>query len=223
METINIKPITADIVDAESKAVAVLDQEAGALAIKTPDDYQAAGELRSRLKGKIKRLDEMRKSAVDPLNTAVKVINGWFKTPAEKLTNAVARVDSLTIAYDDEQQRRAQEEQARLNAKAEKERLAAEAKAKEFADKGKTGKQDEWLEKASTIVAPVVEAAVPKVGGQGIRIQWYGEVVDFKALPDEYKLPNMSAIDKVAGALKDKTAIAGVVIRSRKIVSGRSS
>lgn len=223
MESIKVNPIDVSVVETENKAVAVLTQEAGALTIKTQEDYIAAGDLRSRLKGKIKKLEELRKGITVPLDNAKKAVMALFNPPTERLNEAVSRVDQLTIAYDDEQQRKATEEQARLNAKAEKERLEAERKAKEFADKGNDKKAEEWLEKAETKVAPVVEAATPKVSGQGIQERWYAEVIDFKALSDDYKLPNQSALDKLAQALKGKANIAGVKFYSKKIVSGRSS
>jgi hypothetical protein len=223
IDRIDVKPIDASIVEAEDKQVAVLVSEANAFpALRNQDEYLLAGELRSKLKGKIKRLEELRKSATGPLDTAKSVIMNWFKPVSARAEQGIEYLDELTIKYTEEQDRIAREAQAKLDEAARKEREKAEAKARELEAKGKTEQAEAMRVKADNVIAPVVAPATPKISGQAIKEMWYAEVTDFKALSDDYKLPNQSALDKLAQAMKGKVNIAGVKFYSKKIVSGRS-
>ena len=223
MEKIDIPSINASIVEAEDKQVAILVGEANAFpALRSEADYLLAGELRSKLKGKIKKLEELRKSATGPLDTAKSVIMNWFKPVAARAEQGIEYLDELTINYTEEQERKAREAQAKLDEAARKEREKAEAKARELEAKGKTEQAAAQLAKAEAVVAPVVAPSTPKIAGQAIKEMWYAEVTDFKALSDDYKLPNQSALDKLAQAMKGKVNITGVKFYSKKIVSGRS-
>lgn len=223
MEKVEVKPIDASIVKAEEQQVAVLVNEANAFpALRSQEDYVLAGEIRSKLKGKIKFLEELRKSATGPLDTAKAVIMGWFKPVAARAEQGIEYLDELTIAYTEEQDRIAREAQAKLDEAARKEREKAEAKAKELEAKGKTEQAAAMQAKADAVIAPVIVASTPKVAGQAIKEVWYAEVTDFKALSDDYKIINQSLLDKTAQASKGKLNIPGVVFKSRKIVSGRS-
>ena len=222
METVDIKPIDVSIVKEVEKDTALIVQEASSLVIKTQNDYELAGSLRMRIKGKIKELDEKRKSITAPLDLAKKNIMALFNPIIEKLNNGVEIIDQGVIIFSEEQDRRAREAQAKADEEARKAREKAEAKARELEAQGKTEKAAAAQAKADAVIAPVVVAAIPKVAGQAIKEVWYAEITDFKALSDDYKLPNQSLLDKTAQASKGKLNIPGIVFKSRKIVSGRS-
>ena len=222
METVDIKPIDVSIVKEVEKDTALIVQEASSLVIKTQNDYELAGSLRMRIKGKIKELDEKRKSITAPLDLAKKNIMALFNPIIEKLNNGVEIIDQGVIIFSEEQDRRAREAQAKADEEARKAREKAEAKARELEAQGKTEKAAAAQAKADAVIAPVVVAAIHKVAGQAIKEVWYAEITDFKALSDDYKLPNQSLLDKTAQASKGKLNIPGIVFKSRKIVSGRS-
>jgi hypothetical protein len=222
METIDVKPIDITVVREADKEAQSIIQEAQAIIIKTQDDYVFAGEMRKRIKGKIKDLDDKRKSITAPLDLAKKNVMALFTPIIDMLTKGVENLDAGTIAYDDEQQRKAREAQAKADEEARLTKEKAEAKAKDLEAQGKPERAAAYQEKADAVVAPVIVASTPRVSGQAIKEIWYAEVVDFKALSDDYKLANLTALDKVAQATKGKISIAGVVFKSKKIVSGRS-
>lgn len=222
MEMIDVKPIDISIVKEVEKDTAIIVQEASALVIKTQADYSLAGTMRMKIKGKIKELDEKRKAITAPLDLAKKNIMALFNPIIAKLENGVEILDQGVIIYTEEQDRIAREAQAKADEEARKAREKAEAKAKELEAQGKTERAAAYQAKAEAVVAPVIIAATPKVTGQAIKEQWYAEVTNFKALSDDYKLPNQSSLDRVAQATKGKVNIPGVVFKSRKIVSGRS-
>jgi len=120
---------------------------------------------------------------------------------------------------------RAEAERVRIEAEKEvQEKRLAEA-ARLEAD----GKKDEakvMFEAAAMIEDHPAEAPAPvplsrpaaplpppppvKFNGVAERKKWYAEVVDFAALPDEYKLPNMAMLNAVAVSKKDTAAVPGV-------------
>lgn len=223
MDTVDIKPIDVSIVKQAEKDTQLIVREASALVIRTQNDFELAGTLRMKIKGKIKELDEKRKSITQPLDLAKKNIMALFNPIIESLTAGVGIIDKGVIVFTEEQDRKAREAQAKADEEARKAREKAEARARELEAQGKTEKAQAMQEKADAIIAPVIMAATPKVAGQAIKEVWYAEVTDFKALTDDYKLVDQSKLDKVAQATKGNISIPGVVFKSRKIVSGRAS
>jgi hypothetical protein len=212
------------VVEAEDKLVAVLVNEANAFpTLRSQADYIAAGDLRSKLKGKIKRLEELRKSVTVPMDTAKAIIMNWFKPVAARAEQGIEYLDELTITYANEQDRKAREAQAKADQEARLAREKAEARARELEAQGKTEKAAAMQAKADAVIAPVITAATPKIAGQSFRTVWEAKIVDFTKLPDSWKLPNQSMLDKHANNTKGMVAIPGVVFEHRQIVSGRSS
>ena len=222
MDTVTINPIDVSIIKEEEKETELIVRQAQAIVIKSQEDYVVAGDLRKRIKGKIKELDEKRKSITAPLDLAKKNIMALFNPIIDMLNKGIENLDAGVIAYDEIQERKAREAQAKAEEEARKAREKAEARARELEAQGKTEKAQAMQEKADSIIAPVIITATPKVSGQAIKEIWYAEVVDFKALSDDYKLSNQSALDKVAQATKGKINLTGVKFYSKKIVSGRS-
>jgi len=222
METLKLEPVDISGVKQAEQETAVIIKEAQAIVVKTESDYITAGEIRKKIKGKIKELDEKRKSITAPLDLAKKNIMGLFMPIIDRLTTGIENLDKGLIAYDEIQQRKAADAQAKAEEEARKAREKAEAKARELEAQGKTEKAAVYQEKADSIIAPAITTSIPKISGQSFREIFYAEVIDFKALSDEYKLPNQSALDKIANATKGKINLTGVKFYSKKIVSGGS-
>ena len=222
MDTVDIKPIDVSIVKEVEKDTALIVQEASSLVIRTQNDYECAGSLRMRIKGKIKEYDEKRKSITAPLDLAKKNIMALFNPIIDRLNNGVEILDQGVIIYTEEQERIARVAQAKADEEARKAREKAEARARELEAQGKTERAEAMQAKADAVVAPVIIAATPKVAGQAIQERWYAEVIDFNTLSNDYKLADQSKLDKVASATKGKINIPGVKFYSKKIVSGRS-
>ena len=222
MEKIDIQSIDVSVIKEVEKDTQLMTQEASALVIRTQKDFETAGSLRMKIKGKIKELDEKRKSITIPLDIAKKNIMALFNPIIDRLNNGIEIIDQGVIIFSDEQDRKAREAQAKADQEARLAREKAEARARELEAQGKTERAQAMQAKADAVIAPVIIPATPKVAGQGIQEKWYAEVVDFKILPDAYKLPDQSALDKLASATKGRVPMAGVRFYSKKIVSGRS-
>ena len=199
------------------------------LTISTQPEYEIAGDVLKEVKARYKELDTQRKEITKPIDTAKKAVMDLFSPPLSLLEKAEMKIKGLMLGYTTEQERKAREEQVRLqrlaDAQAEKEKKILDEKIARAEASGKTEKVAELEQKKAEVqaidvpvIAPVIEA--PK--GISYRDKWSAEVIDFKALPDEYKIANQQALDKVAQATKGAITIPGVKMKSEKIIASRS-
>lgn len=223
MEKIKVQSIDVSSIKKSEQETQLIVKEAQGIVIKTQADYIIAGELRKRIKGKIKEIDERRKSLTLPLDGVKKSIMAMFNPMLELLEKGVARIDNGVIAYSEEQDRKAREAQAKADEEARKEREKAESRAKELEAKGKFEKAQAMQDKADNIIAPVITSAAPKISGQTIKEMWDFEIIDIDIIPRQYLIPNEVLLRKTVSASSGKILISGIKIFSKKIVSGRSS
>lgn len=120
-----------------------------------------------------------------------------------------------------EAERLAREAAKIKDAKARAEAEAAAAKAKAEADKA-AAKADERAFEQQNIIAPTAAPKVEKVVGVSYRDSWTAVVDDFEKLPNDYKLPDMTKLNKVAQATKGTLTIPGVTWKKEKIISSKS-
>lgn len=198
------------------------------LVISNQEQYENANVILKEIKTRWKELDEERKSITKPMDDAKKRIMDLFKKPLDLLESAENKIKKLMIGYTQEQERIAREEQERLQKEADKiaeeERKKLEAKKARAEASGKTEKAEELAMQIETIIpaqAPVVTANIGKVSGVSYKDKWSAEVVDFNLLPNEYKIANQQALDKVAQATKGGITIPGVKFKSEKILASR--
>jgi len=198
------------------------------LTISNQKEYEIAGDVLKEVKSRSKELDEERKKITKPIDDAKTAVMNLFKPPIELLKKAEDKIKSLMLGYTTEQERVAREKQIELqkiaDAQAEKEKKALEAKIARAEASGKTDKAEELKNQKENIVpidVPVIAPQVEKVSGISYRDKWTAEVVDFKALSDEWKLPNQQALDRTAQATKGSITIPGVKFKCEKIVASR--
>lgn len=225
---IRVEPIqTRDAVKANEDAISYHDQSRD-LVIKMQPDYDMAGTLLQKIKGCAKAIEDKHKEITKPLDQAKKAVMDLFRNPLIKLAEAESIVKRSMVTFEDEQERirKEQEKKLRKQAAAEEARKkkALEERAKKAEEQGKAEKAEELREKAEEthVEAPVLAPRTEKPKGIAYKIRWTAIVVDFKALPDEYKLPNMSMLNKLAQATKGKIPVAGVEFKSEKEVASRS-
>lgn len=113
------------------------EQQAAAIEVRTPQEAEQAMELVAGFAQRRKAAEEARTFLVKPLNDHVRAINDRFRPGREALERAEKAVKDKILAFRREEQRKAAEEQARLDAErrereraAEEERRAAEAQAR---------------------------------------------------------------------------------------------
>lgn len=227
MENIVVKPIETK--EAE-QATILADRalvEAKNTAIVSQDTYECAAELLKTIKLKGKDLEAKRKEITKPLDVAKKAVMDLFRKPLIMLVDAERIVKKGMVGYITEQERIRKEKEERLRKQAEAEerrkKKLLEDRAKKAEAEGNAEKAEELRDKKEevSVEAPVLADTTETPKGVSYKERWTAEVIDFKLLPDEYKLSNMSMLNKVAQATKGEVPVAGVKFNSEKEVASR--
>lgn len=165
-------------------------QYAANRSITTQEEVATATEDLSVLSKTVKAVLEKQGDYTKPYKDRLAEINAFFKPVLDALNQADKLTRGKILAY------RAEVERKRLEAEAinrEKENLARREAA--------------LNDGAVTVNTTPVEvpAVAPKtvrteVGNASVQLVWKFEVTDFKALPDEYKIPDSAKIGKVVRA-----------------------
>jgi len=192
-------------------------------AIATVTDYQLAGEELKTIKGRMKELDDLRKSMTRPLDEAKKRIMAMFSPVEDGLKKAENLIKRAMLGYQQEQERKRQEEEARLRKIAEDEQRRRNALATKQAEKararGNEERAQEILENVPIIPTPIVVKEQPKVKGISTRKVWKFRIIDANQLPREYMIPNEKMLLAFAQATKGTIPVPGVEFYSEKIVA----
>ncbi len=224
---IHVKPIeTAFVKDLTVEADRMLALTEG-VAIKDQGEYENANNILKEIKATSKILTDKEKGITEPLNAAKKAVKDLFRSPLIILATAESVVKRVMIMYtaDQEEKRKKQQEKLERQAAAEEARKkkALEDRAKKAEAEGNAEKAEALREKKEDVKveAPVLAKRTETPKGVSYRDMWMAEVKDFAKLPDEYKLPNMPMLNKMAQATKGKVPIAGVVFSSKKVLASR--
>lgn len=168
------------------------------LTITNDDDYSRGGDILKDIKARIKAVKDYWKAPKAAAQAAHKTLVDREKQMLKPLEDAEATVKKTMLAYTTEQQRKRQEEQARLAA------LAAQAEQQGDADGAA------FMREMSAAVEPV-----QPTGGVSVRTTWKARVTDPKKVPayfDGYELReiNMTALNGLARQYEGGLDIPGV-------------
>lgn len=198
-----------------------LSARATNLAIRDQGGYTQAADWLKTIKGFLKIIEAARVKVTGPLNEALKARNAEARESAQPLLDAESKIKRAMIAFSDEQDRLAREEQRRQNEIAAKEQKRLQEISDRAAAKGQANKAEEFQERAQSVVAPVVQVAAPKVSGVSIPKVWVFEITDEDLIPREYLVVDETRIRRVVTALKGDTKIPGVrVYEQKRIAAG---
>jgi len=217
-ETISKPTIPASALELVSEADSIL-AEAKNFTVENDRQYEMAGIDLKRIKDKQRELDQTRKSITRPLDAAKRQVMDFFRRPEAYLKDAERILKRAMLTYQDEKQRKAREEEARLRElqRQEQERLAREAEELEKA--GDKAAASAVIEQAATMPDPIVQSSAPKVDGIKRQTRWSAELVDKMALikavaegqvPDIALDANMTFLNQQARSLKGAFNIPGV-------------
>lgn len=168
---------TVTVATPDSAALATTAQRAldGARSLIIDSDamYQVAAEDLAAVKKRAKDLEEQRTGIVKPLNDAVKKINDLFRGPLDFLAQAESTLKRAMLSYQDEQEKKRRQEEARLRAEAEKKaaeeraKIEAQRKADEERARLETARLEEErqaaIAKGDTVAAAKTEAKIERV------------------------------------------------------------
>jgi len=175
----------------------------------------------SKIKEKLKDLEERRKEITKPLDIAKASAMELFRKPIELLTTARERINMAMSAYKREQERIRQEQERKLQEMARKEedrkRKILEERAAKAEASGKAEKAEELRAKAEEVFipAPIVQSTVVETKNKPRQV-WKYRVVDEKLVPREYLTIDDLKVGQVARATKGSLSIPGIEIFSEE-------
>jgi hypothetical protein len=183
-----------------AEAQSLLD-DANTRVIATNEDAKTATNDLSIIAKLRKAMETKRKGYLQPFNDHVKFINDTYKT----LMAPVEQADRITrdkwTAYTNAQAALARK-QEEIN------RLRMEATRKEA--EMNNGEIKESVNLVEVVAAPT--KTVTDLGSASQKANWTYEIVSFKDLSDDYKLPNTAALNALARSVKDSRPIPGLKI-----------
>ena len=189
--------------------------------VSSQEDYLFANDQLGDVKKQAKTLDDRRKAITKPLDEAKKQVMDLFRPALDLLSSAEGIWKRKMLAWDNEQDRKRREEEARLREIARKEQERLRRLAESAAAKGNTDKAERMAAMAESMPTPVVAAPVEKASGVSFREQWDFEIVDQSAVPREYLMVDAKRIGGVVRAMKGATNIPGVRVFAQKILARR--
>jgi hypothetical protein len=194
--------------------------------INTPEESQAAVDQTRQIKTLSKQIETYRKSITDPKRAEIEAIMDKFRPAMEFLAKVEVVLKKSITDFDQEQRHlaaEAEKERQRLE-KIERDRQAAEqaaaeallVQAEQAAAAGDTAAAEALEEQAMAAqqVATPISVSVPittveKPRGAAVRKIWKCRIVDPKAVPAEFLMPNEKALDAYAKSMKENAALSG--------------
>lgn len=212
--------------------VAPVVQQAGAIVVRSPEQYQGASDFLKAVKAAQKKVVDFFAPMKAKAHEAHKAITTTESNTLKPLSDAEATIKRKMIEYATEQERIRREQERKLQAAADlKARIEREALEKKAASMKTPEKQQEYREAAAAVVAPVVQVAAvtPEIKGQAITKRWKATITDPKeavmallAYPDwsAYIEINQGQLDKFASRTNGSVSMKGVTFAE---VAGLSS
>lgn len=206
--------------------------EATQLKVVDNGTFERAGAMLKAIMGLRKQIGDTFDPHIKRAHEAHKALVAEKNTHAAPLIEAESLLKRGLLGYQQEQERKRREEEARLAEIARKEQERLEARAVKADDKGKTEKADELRAQAATVAAPIVERTVPKLAGISTRKTYSYRVTDLKALcagiaagtvPANAVIDNGPVLNKLATALKDEFKYPGVELVTNESIASRST
>ena len=195
-------------------------------------DYQESGTRLQLIKGLAKKIADVFDPHIARAHGAHKALVAEKATAMQPLNAAEAEYKTLMLRYQDEQEKKRREEQARLEEEARKEREKLEARAAKAVEKGKEEKAAELLAQAATVATPVLETRIPTVTGISTRSTWKAEVVSKPelikavaagAVPQAALIPDTAFLNQQARSLKSELNYPGVKVVEVLGIASRSA
>lgn len=210
----------------ESPQVKALAAETNTLAVSydgfavaTTEEYTSGAEALKSIKGQLSRINDERLKLTRPLDESKKRIMEFFRQFTDRMESAERQVKSGLLAYKQEQDRKAREQQRLERERAEKREAKLREEAEKAREKERDARADILEDRAdSQIAAPVVSEA-PTVKGISTRKIWRFEIVDRAAVPDTFKSIDEKKIGAVVRALKAEANIPGVKVYAEEVMA----
>ena len=216
----------------ENKQLAEINNEAGQL-VKQAEGYQVVTQVNYDLAGNFlkmcmtleKKVKLFFEPTIEAFKRAKAEAENGRKAEVERMEKCLAPVNqAISIirqkckTFEDEQIRKQQEEQARLEVeakiKAEEERKKLEEQAETEKAWGDAEKAEELKKEAEKVEVKVEEAkpTFARTTGMGIRRTWNWRIIDESLIPHKYFVLDTVMINKEVRANEKDTNIPGIEV-----------
>lgn len=205
--------------------------EARQFKVSNPEQYSLAGLKLKAIKLLRSKVDQTFDPIIQKAHAAHKEAVGQKKSHELPLIEAEGILKRAMLTFQDEQSRKAREEQARLEERARKEREKLEARAAAAEAAGKVEKAAELQTRAETVATPIVTIETPKVAGIATRETYKAVVFDKMALiravaagevPDAVLNYDQAVLNAQARALKGALSYPGIRVETVQSISSRA-
>lgn len=181
--------------------VSRLENQSESIVISTPEEYNNAVDIVSKLKSVGKEIREKKESMTKPLNEALKNIRSLFAPVEEQFDNAERVLKNKLLAYKKQRDAEVAAEEAKIAARVESGTMKLET-----------------AERKVGAIERVESTTRGKVGEAQIRKIKKVRITDESLIPRQYLVPDMVAIRR--DALGGKP-IEGVEVYDEETVAGR--
>lgn len=219
------EPLVHEVTEIASQARQIVITNAG--------QYQAASGELMRIKGVMKRIDEVFDPIVKKAHEAHKAAVAAKKSLTDQFVDAEKSIKRAMIAYDEEQERKAKELQEKLRKEAE---AKAAEKKQELIDQadlaielGADDEAEELLNQADSVqvLTPLVSSNTVSVGGIAKKKTWKARVTNPKLVPAyfgefEIRKINEGQLNRIAQMTGGAAKIPGVEFYEERGISARS-
>ena len=170
--------------------------------VNSPETFELASEELRSTKARLSKLEDQRKSITRPMDEAKAAVMDVFRSPVELLTRVESIWKSKMLAYQQEEQRKAEALRLEAEKAAQEERQRLESEAKKLEEEGRSGEAEVKRTVADMVVAaPAPAPAVPAAKGISTTTTVYFEVTDLlelvKHIAAHPELINLVATDTV--------------------------
>jgi len=205
-------------VSVEGGVVAKMVAVAEAGVIRTPMELEVAAQTLAGVKGYLKGIEAKYKRWTEGLNLSLKRIRDDYNPVKAAAQKAEAIWKDKIEVYEDEQDRKRREHEAKLREEAQKDAAKLEAAADKLEEKGKHDRADAKRMEAAAVPTPVI-AAPEKPSTLTYREDWLYEVTDEKAIPDDYRVVDHQKLARVVKATKGSLKIPGIRQFPKRVVA----
>ena len=196
-------------VESTNKTVPYLCNKADTVIIDNIEVQAQASELLAFIVSSLKQIEAKRQLLVKPLNDHIKIINNNFKpatTSLELAKNVLSK--KMAVFSAEEKSRIEKEKQAQIDlANSKKEQLETEAI---IAVRNGNRDEAEALLQERELVKTKNIYDTAKVEGFHTRTTWKARVINKELVPDEFKIVDLGALNKLATVTKGTHTISGV-------------
>lgn len=205
---------------------------AKAIVVDSQEMYEFADAQLVEVKRSAKLIEAKRKEIVDPINKAKDAVQALFRPVLDDLAEAESCYKRAMLTYQQEQDRKRRDEQAKLDEEARREREKLETQAAKAAAKGHAEKAEVLAATAAVVTAPVATSTYVAPKGLSVKRTWKARVVDKAALlraaldrPEFLHIVEIdgAALDKLAKAMEGHVPLAGVECYEEESIARRAA